>query len=324
MEKKAKKILYSSNLKYRTNSFRFSIMNNHIILTYLCILLCFLACKESRQKTETKPHSSLEKYSAKTVSQVVSKDYINPIGETIQERIALPNSFKRVKTIKNSFGDYLKNFPLKPHGTKVHLHNGTPKYTQDYHLAVLDIDTGKRDLQQCADAVMRLRAEFLFEQQRHDDIQFHFTNGFLAEYGRWKAGERISVEGNKVSWYAGQSKDSSHKSFRKYMDMVFSFAGTLSLNKELKSKPLNDLEIGDVFIQGGSPGHAVIVVDAAQHESNGEKLFLIAQSYMPAQDIHIIQNNRKTKYGPWYSISEIQNGLTTPEWSFSPEALKSF
>jgi hypothetical protein len=171
---------------------------------------------------------------------------------------------------------------------------------------------------------MRLRAEYQFKEKKYEEIQFHFTNGFLANYSRWKEGERISVKGNDVKWYTGGQEDASYKSFRKYMDMVFSYAGTLSLNKELSKKLVEDLAIGDVFIQGGSPGHAVVVVDAAVHETSNEKIFLIAQSYMPAQDIHIIKKNRNLVYGPWYSTSEIQDELITPEWRFSAQDLKSF
>ena len=297
-------------------------MNNHTIFLYV-LLLWFCSCAD-RSPEQAPSSSSKKEFHAKPVSQKAAIDFINSSGKTIKTRVTLPDSFRRINPVQNSFAYYLQNFPLEPHGNEVHLYNGTPKYTQDYHLAVLDIDTGKRDLQQCADAVMRLRAEYLFEQGRHNDIQFHFTNGFLANYSRWKSGERISVKGNTVHWYPLGAADKSHKSFRKYMDMVFSYAGTLSLDKELHSKPLKDLNIGDVFIQGGSPGHAVIVVDVAEHEINGEKLFLIAQSYMPAQDIHIIQKNTNMTYGPWYSLSEIQSGLTTPEWSFRPQDLKSF
>lgn len=279
-------------------------MNNLAILIALCLLLCNTACVEHIQQSSPSAASGNE-HQAKPTSQISTDFYIHPSGESIKERVNLPSSFNRIKPSKNSFEHYLQNFPLKPNGSKVYLHNGSPKYTQAYHLAVLDIDTGKRDLQQCADAVMRLRSEYLFEQERHDEIQFHFTNGFLAKYSRWKSGERISVKENTVKWYAGGIDDSSHQSFRKYMDMVFSYAGTLSLNKELSRTPLEDLNIGDVFIQGGSPGHAVIVVDAAIHDLSGEKIFLIAQSYMPAQDIHIIHKNNKTRYGPWYSVSEI-------------------
>ena len=52
---------------------------------------------------------------------------------------------------------------------------------------------------------------------------------------------------------------------------------------------IENIEIGDVFIQGGFPGHAIIVVDLAENEV-GEKCFLVAQSYMPAQEIHVLKN----------------------------------
>lgn len=45
--------------------------------------------------------------------------------------------------------------------------------------------------------------------------------------------------------------------------MVFAYAGTLSLAAELKPAALQDLEAGQVFIAGGSPGHCVIVMDVA-------------------------------------------------------------
>ena len=75
------------------------------------------------------------------------------------------------------------------------------------------------------------------------------------------------------------------------MNLIFAYAGTLSLSKELPSAAFDDMRIGDIFIQGGNPGHAVIVVDMAKHPATGEQLFLLAQSYMPAQDIQILQKS---------------------------------
>ncbi len=104
--------------------------------------------------------------------------------------------------------------------------------------------------------------------------------------------------------------------------MVFSYAGTLSLEKELPSRQLNKLQIGDIFIQGGSPGHAIIVVDMAV-DKNGNKIFMLAQSYMPAQEIHILKNPNDSKISPWYPVLNLQT-LRTPEWDFSKDRIKRF
>ena len=78
------------------------------------------------------------------------------------------------------------------------------------------------------------------------------------------------MKGNRVSWYKSKAKDYSYKTFRAYLDVVFAYAGTLSLAKELTSVPVTSMQIGDVLIQGGSPGHAVIVVDMAENPASGE------------------------------------------------------
>lgn len=57
--------------------------------------------------------------------------------------------------------------------------------------------------------------------------------------------------------------------------MVFSYAGTASLEKELKSISLEDLQTGDVNIEGRFPGHAVIVVDLAMNQTTREKIFFL-------------------------------------------------
>ena len=94
---------------------------------------------------------------------------------------------------------------------------------------------------------------------------FNFTNGFRADYTKWAEGYRIRVKGNQVSWYKSKEKDYSYKTFRAYLDVVFAYAGTLSLVKELTSVPMTSMQIGDVLIKGGTPGHAVIVVDMAEN-----------------------------------------------------------
>lgn len=249
--------------------------------------------------------------------------YIDPAGETVGTRIVVPEGYQRIAVAPDSFGAYLRTLSLCPHGTPVFYYNGQQKSRQGVHCAVLDIDVGTKDLQQCADAVIRLRAEYLYGKKQYNDIHFNFTNGFRADYTRWAGGERIKVEGNKVNWYTAVSADYSYISFRKYLDRVFTYAGTLSLSKELKTVAWNTMQPGDVLIQGGSPGHAVIVLDMAVHPENGKKLFLLAQSYMPAQDIHILNNPGDTALSPWYELKE-DTIIITPEWVFHSTDLKRF
>ena len=246
--------------------------------------------------------------------------------ETVATRIAPPTGYVREACSDHSFTGYLRNLPLMPKGSKVMLYNGKEKANQAAAFAVVDMEIGNRDLQQCADAVMRLRAEYLWKHKRYGEIKFNFTNGFLAGYKKWAEGNRIKVSGNQVQWYAaGKGVDYSYKTFRNYLDMVFMYAGTASLSRELQAVSYTSLQPGDVFIKGGSPGHAVIVVDVAVHPTTKKKVFLLAQSYMPAQQIHILVNPVSLSLSPWYELAETDAGkLYTPEWIFSRKDLKRF
>lgn len=242
---------------------------------------------------------------------------------TIITRFNVPEGFKRIVSEKNSFAEYLQNLKLKPEGSLVYTYNGKIKEPRDVYVAVVDIDVGDKDLQQCADAVMRLRAEYLYSQNHFDDIHFNLTNGFKADYSKWREGYRIIVKNNSTSWVKKFGESTSYEDFRNYLDFVFTYAGTLSLAKEMKSVELSEMQIGDVFIRGGSPGHAVIIVDMAVNEKSGEKIFLLAQSYMPAQDIQILKNPVNTELSPWYSVN-FGETLETPEWLFKRNELKKF
>ncbi len=247
------------------------------------------------------------------------------MAQPLADRVTPPSGYIRSSVDPGSFAAYLRSLPLLPAGSKVLLYNGQEKRNQAAAYAVVDMEIGNRDLQQCADAIIRLRAEHLWAQKRYADIAFHFTNGFLAAYRKWADGQRIKVEGNKSWWVASGSADYSYRTFRKYLDVVFMYAGTASLSKELQQVEYSSLSIGDVFIQGGSPGHAVIVVDVAVHPTTGKKVYLLAQSYMPAQQIHILTNPASRTLSPWYSLEDSSTPkLYTPEWIFEKTQLKRF
>jgi len=241
-------------------------------------------------------------------------------GKTILTRFNPPAGFSRKEADKNSFGYYLRNLLLKNDGAIVNYFDGREKGDLVYE-AVVDMDIGKKDLQQCADAIMRLRGEYYFSLREYENISFVLTNGFRMDYSEWMKGNRLAVEGNKTHWVKSAAPSNTYSDFRKYMDVIFNYAGTLSLSRSLHTKNIADIGIGDVFVHGGSPGHAVIVVDVAENKS-GEKVFMIAQSFMPAQDIHILKNFNDENISPWYrnNIGE----LNTPQWYFDVSELKSF
>jgi len=243
-------------------------------------------------------------------------------GHTLFQRFAPPQGFRRVPPSPGSFAAFLRQADLQPERAPVRLYNGKEKKAQ-VHAAVLRFDVGERDLQQCADALMRLRAEWLFSRKQYEAIAFPLTNGFPFAYSRWRRGERLSVRGNRSAWTLRTRPDTSYRSFREYLDVLYTYAGTLSLERMLWPRPVQKLSAGDVFIQGGAPGHCVVVMDVAV-DAHGRKVFLLAQSYMPAQEIHILKNPTDPALSPWYRLEPGTTVLETPEWQFRLRDLRSW
>ncbi|MEA1897753.1 MAG: DUF4846 domain-containing protein [Bacteroidota bacterium] len=282
------------------------------------LFLLWASCTFSNQKEDLK-----QAVPGKTPSQKIEVK-IFPQGKNIGTRISAPSDFERINVEQKSFAEFLRNLPLKPHGSKVHYYNGGIKEPQDIYVAVVDYDVGDKDLQQCADAIMRLRGEYLFKYSEYNQIHFNFTSGDTAKFVSYATGYRPRVSGNDVSWYKDAAEDYSYENFRKYMTMVFRWAGTYSLSKEMIDvNHSGKMNIGDVFIFGGFPGHAVIVVDMAHNRLTGETIFLLAQSYMPAQEIQVLCNNNNADISPWYLLKD-SGELNTPEWDFRFSDLKRF
>ena len=288
------------------------------ILLLIIILISLTSCKSIKNNVELSSPINTSEEGEKTKDT----SYIIPNGSSIEERYLTLEGFKRVEVKKGSFGEFLRNQRLKPYGEKVLYYDGREKSSRGVYDSVIDVDIGDRNLHQCADAIMLLRGEYLYSIGAYDEIGFNFVSGFRAEYKKWMEGYRIKVEGNNVSYYKATQPSNTYEGFRKFMDMVFAYSGTLSLEREMESVDIEDMEIGDVFIIGGSPGHAVIIVDMAIDDAN-EKIFLLAQSYMPAQQTQILINPMDNNISPWYSLKDKEK-LITPEWSFELDQLRRF
>jgi hypothetical protein len=222
---------------------------------------------------------------------------INP-GKTdnVLSRFKITAGYQRSTTTAGGFGAWLQALPLKPVGTPAKTYKGDIARTELYTAAIVDMSIGNQDLQQCADAVMRLRGEYLYQQKNYKAISFNFTSGFRCDFVHYANGYRY----NNEHWVLKAKKDYSYPSFMRYMNLVFSYAGTLSLQKELKSvQNSSTLKTGDVFIRGGSPGHCFIVMDVIENAQHHKK-FLLAQSFMPAQNIQVLQYDGD----PWFSLDK--------------------
>ena len=234
-------------------------------------------------------------------AEVAPLEVLSMDAHSIIERINPPSGYTRNKASQGSWGAYLQNFPLKAAGSKVLDYKGKPIMFQEFHSAVLDIDIGEKDLQQCADAAIRLRAEYLWLKGLKDQVVFEFTSGHKFAWDDYAEGTRSVVSGNKVSFEKKAQADHSYESFRRYLDVIFMYAGTISLHKEMKKVDRNsEYEIGDVIIHPGSPGHAVIIVDKAKN-AQGKYIYLLAQGYTPAQSIHIVKSGH-SGISPWFDI----------------------
>ncbi|MBU6324463.1 MAG: hypothetical protein KJS92_03160 [Bacteroidetes bacterium] len=243
-------------------------------------------------------------------------------GNLVSTRFSCPDGYTRMQHDSGSFAYFLGHFPLKPHGTPVRFYDGNIK-EHAAHAAVMELSTGKEDLQQCADAVMRLRSEYLYSRKEYSLMHFNFVSGFRCGFDRWMQGCRVKMNGNQSSWACTQTPDAGRSSFDAWLSQVFMFAGTASLEKELRPVPASEVMPGDVWIKGGSPGHAVIVMDVCT-DSSGNRLFMLAQSYMPAQDMHILRNYEEADISPWFRVPLARSELITPEWTFAYNQLRRF
>ncbi len=248
---------------------------------------------------------------------IIENSLISTDGATMEERIIVPLGYERED--KDSLAEFLRNYQMKPHQSPVFLYNGSKKGNQKAHIAVFSLPIENENLQQCADSVMRVYAEYYWSKGEYDKIAFHFTDGFLCEYSKWREGYRVSFE-NGTKWVKSASYDDSYDNFKKYLRIVFSYAGTQSMERyESEEILLSELNVGDVILKGGSPGHVVMVVDVCKNQE-GKKAFLLAQGYMPAQEFHIVKNPLHED-DPWYYEEEMTFPLKTFEYTFDNEKM---
>jgi hypothetical protein len=95
-----------------------------------------------------------------------------PATDSVLTRFKVPSGYTQIAAEAGSFSAWLQNLPLKPAGTPAKTYQGKIAHTDKYTGAIIDMSVGTQDLQQCADAVMRLRAEYLYQKKDYKGISF--------------------------------------------------------------------------------------------------------------------------------------------------------
>ncbi len=272
--------------------FRYSIMKKKLIILAVLAIVIISAF----QIKAVRPAIT----AVKTV--FVEPDLINKKGDSVSARVKTPKGYTRVQYPKGTFQEFIQNYPLKPFGTKVINYDSSEYFYQSGHIGVLDVSVPKNGLQQCADALMRLRSEYLWQTNKKSKIGFEFTSGHYCSWQKYAEGYRPKVKGSKVSFHKTATQDFTKRNFYKFLNLIYTYSGTLSLYNELpKVTSAKNLKVGDMLVNPGTPGHIIMIVDEVKNAA-GEKRFILAQGNTPAQSVHMLKNPNDTQTNPWYEL----------------------
>lgn len=221
--------------------------------------------------------------------------------------IPTPWGYERINGDDAAYSEFLRSLPLKGKGSDVMLYTGGKSRFQSLNYAVIDLPL-LSNAEQCSDVCIRLRAEYLFNNGQYSSIHFKDVNGNTMRY----------------------SGGASRKAFNNYLRRVYGVASTYSLSREMRQRPLSDMQPGDVFVYAAVDrpgnhkyGHAIMVVDVAVNKS-GKKAFLLAEGNTPARDIHIMRNFENPLRSPWFFLDDDAEVLLLSVFPYKANELRHF
>jgi len=272
----------------------------------IVFLLVFIAAVLTAVYIRVNPKWKAAELTIEPANRFFEIQSLNPDGTTLETRIVPPEGYTRVPVENGSFGEYLRKYPLLPDDIKLPVFDGSTINSSDV-AAVFDISLGDDGYQQCADSVIRLYSDYFYETGQFDKISFMFSNGDVCDYNRWKKGKRMLAFADYSFEIPAAFPDSSEQQYRNYLKEVMRYAGTLSLQKESKVISPDELRTGDIIC---NDVHVVMIVDEAVNE-NGEKCYLIGQSFIPAVCFHIITKTEGKEVTPWFTQEYLSKDFFT-------------
>ncbi len=239
------------------------------------------------------------------------------------ERFAPPPGFARVPLAPGSFGAWLRALPLAAADAEVRSFRGALLREAGHPnvAAVAALDVGSEDVQQCADSIVRLHAEWRWSRGDRA-MSYRAASGAAMPYERWARGDRPSPEALSLRWGPRAAPNASYASFRSFLTEVFRYANTGSLAVQGGKVAPAELRPGDFFVAPGAPGHAVLVLDLAA-DGAGRRAALLGQGFMPAQNFHVLRPDPAGAAGgegAWFLLDAEAPGVKTPFWPTFPWA----
>jgi hypothetical protein len=228
-------------------------------------------------------------------------------------RHPVPAGYTRVGAPAGSWAHWLRHLPALPAGTPVKDYQGNTLISASaMTTSVIDLDVGTRDLQQCMDVILRLRAEWHWWKGTSDRIKFRYAGGIYYGLADWQRGLRPEKVGGRTQLSPKAGASSGRKSLEKYLLFMYAMTGTAHNTREL---PVTAAELapGDFFIEPSPSvtvlGHALVVLDVAR-DARGRLKAVIAQGYTPARDMHVLKADDGSA---WFTLDPAQP-VTFPSW----------
>ncbi len=231
-------------------------------------------------------------------------------GVPLSSLYPAPPATSRLETEEGSFADWLAGLPVDTSHTVLHYYTGDVALQQNGHAGIIDIPV-KNNVQDSRKLIMRIYAEYLYQQGRYDDLQFSNAKGEVINPRIWFSGK-----------YPGQPFRFPYSDFRKYLNETLGAASWKMWMQQLKKISRFEARAGDIVYQKSGGSHAMLIAAAAEGR-NGQRYLLFVEGATPPAEMHVVANNEVPALGPWYPMLE-GTPVRTPYWVFNDKNFYRF
>lgn len=219
-----------------------------------------------------------------------------------------------------TFGAWLRNHSLLADGALPKRWDGKDT-TLNGSAAVFAMDVAS-PLQQSTETAVRLHAQYLYESNQPDKIAYHFASGFLFQWSRWSAGERVHTTDRTPTWHAEAAPDASETALAAYLNVQYNYTNIHSLTtQDFVPVSLTELQPGDILVN--LRGSVAFVADMAVN-STGQRVVLLLSGGTPARQLTVMDNPGSPDK-PWYAVpADGKGGFRLNDYSYDWSVLMRF